>query len=223
MAAPTLDRTCHRRCSGNGHLGNVMLQDSSHQRTDDDGGSIVHRSRCLREVVPAMVSVGGSDRVAVHMGLSGAFNGRSDSHPGTRFDDVAEPLNRLRRAYLHMIEPRVKGNVLIAAGQGPMAAGWRRHMFTGKIIVAGGVEPDTAGAPVEHGDADLVACGRHAWLIRTCPRAEHEVCLSMRMIARPSTRAVLKATSTTRSIVSRRRRWREPGGSVSTTLEWRSR
>jgi 2,4-dienoyl-CoA reductase-like NADH-dependent reductase (Old Yellow Enzyme family) len=200
-----------------------MLPDGRHQRTDDDGGSIVTRSRCLREGVHAMVSGWGGDRVAVHMGLSGAFHGMSGSHPGTRFDDVAEPLNRLRRAYLHMIEPRVKGHVLIAEGPGPMAAGWLRQMFTGKISVAGGVEPDTAGAPVEHGDADLVAFGRQAWLIRTCPRASPEVCLSTRMIARPSTRAVLKATSTTRALVSRRRRWREHGGSVSTTLEWRSR
>jgi 2,4-dienoyl-CoA reductase-like NADH-dependent reductase (Old Yellow Enzyme family) len=199
-----------------------MRQDGSHTRTDDDGGSSVNRSRFRREVVHAMVSVWGGDRVAVHMGLSGAFNGMSDSHPGTRFDDVAEPLNRFRLAYLYMIEPRVKGNVLIAEGQGPMAAGWLRHMFKGKIIMAGGCAPDTAGATVEHGDADLVAFGRHAWLIRTCPSASHEVCLSTRMIARPSTRAVLKATSTTRSIVSRRRRLREHRGSVSTTLEWRS-
>jgi 2,4-dienoyl-CoA reductase-like NADH-dependent reductase (Old Yellow Enzyme family) len=200
-----------------------MLQDGSHKRTDDDGGSIVNRSRFLLEVVPARVSVWGGDRVAVHMGLSGAFNGMSDRHPGRLFDSVAEQLNRFRRAYLHMIEPRVKGNVLIAEGQGPMAAGWLHHMCKGKILVAGGCAPDTAGATVEHGDADLVAFGRHAWLIRTCPSASPEVCLSTRMIARPSTRAVLKATSTTRSLVSRRRRLREHGGSVSNTLAWRSR
>ena len=80
-----------------------MLQDGSHQRTDDDGGSIVNRSRFLREGVHAMVSVWGGDRVAVHMGLSGAFNGMSDSNPGTLFDDVAEQLNRLRLAYLYII------------------------------------------------------------------------------------------------------------------------
>jgi N-ethylmaleimide reductase len=166
-----------------------MLQNGSNKRTDDSGGSIVNRSRFLLAVVQARVSVWGGDRVAVHMGLSGAFNGMSDSNPGTLFDDVAEQLNRLRLAYLHMIEPRVKGNVLIAEGQGPMAAGWLRPMFKGKLIVAGGFEPATAGATVANGDADLVAFGRHAWLIRTCPSAEHEVCLSTRMIARPSTRA----------------------------------
>jgi len=148
-----------------------MLQDGSNKRTDDYGGSIVNRSRCLREVVQAMVSVWGGDRVAVHIGLSGAFNGMSDSNPGTLFDYVAEQLNRFRLAYLHIIEPGVKGNVLIAEGQGPIAAGWMRHMFKGKISVAGGCAPATAGATVEHGDADLVARGRHAWRIRTCPSA----------------------------------------------------
>jgi len=61
--------------------------------------------------------------------------------------------------------------VLIAEGQGPIAAGRLRHIFKGKIIVASGFEPDTAGATVENGDADLVAFGRHALLIRTCPSA----------------------------------------------------
>jgi hypothetical protein len=222
MAAPTRDRTCHRRGSGHGHLGTVILQDGRNKRTDDSGGAIVNRSRFLLEVVQARVSVWGGDRVAVHLGLSGAFNGMADRHPGTLFDDGAEQRNRLRRASLHISEPQVRGNVLIAEGQGPIAAGWLRPIFKGKIIVAGGVEPATAGAPVENGDAALVAFGRHAWLIRTCPSAEHEVCLSTRMIARPSPRAVLTATSTPRSLVSLRQRWREHGGSVSQTLEGRS-
>src|SRR5260370_26234676 len=60
-----------------------------------------------------------------------------------------------------MIEPRIKGNVLIADGQGPIAAARLRKIFTGKIIAAGGFEPDTAEAAVRDGDADLVAFGRH--------------------------------------------------------------
>ena len=78
-----------------------MLQDGRNKRTEDSGGSIVNRSRFLREVVQARVSVGGGDRVAVHLGLSGAFNGMSDSNPGTLCDDGVEQLNRLRLAYLH--------------------------------------------------------------------------------------------------------------------------
>jgi N-ethylmaleimide reductase len=36
-----------------------------------------------------------------------------------------------------------------------------RKVFKGRIIAAGGFEPDTAEAVVENGDADAVAFGRH--------------------------------------------------------------
>jgi N-ethylmaleimide reductase len=64
-------------------------------------------------------------------------------------------------AYLHIIEPRIKGNVPIAEDQGHIATAGLRKVFRGKIIAAGGFEPDSAGAAVRHGDADLVAFGRH--------------------------------------------------------------
>jgi hypothetical protein len=45
--------------------------------------------------------------------------------------------------------------------EGPIAAARPRKNFTGKIIAAGGFEPDAAEAAVRDGDADLVAFGRH--------------------------------------------------------------
>jgi N-ethylmaleimide reductase len=77
------------------------------------------------------------------------------------FDYVAKQLNRFGLAYLHIIEPRIKGNVLIAKGQGHIATTRLRKVFTGTIIAAGGFEPATAEAAVREGDADLVAFGRH--------------------------------------------------------------
>jgi N-ethylmaleimide reductase len=68
-------------------------------------------------------------------------------------------LNRFGLAYLHIIEPRVKGNVLIGEGQAPVASEQLRKIFTGKIIAAGGFEPDSAETIVEKGDADLVTFG----------------------------------------------------------------
>ena len=55
----------------------------------------------------------------------------------------------------------MKGNVVIAEGQAPVAAEHLRTIFEGRIVAAGGFEPDTAAAIVEKGDADLVAFGRH--------------------------------------------------------------
>jgi len=81
--------------------------------------------------------------------------------PGKTTYELFMQLNRFGLAYLHIIEPRIKGNVLISEGQGHVAAARLRKIFTGKIIAAGGFEPDTAEAAVREGDADLVAFGRH--------------------------------------------------------------
>ena len=85
----------------------------------------------------------------------------SDSNPDATFGYVAEQLNRFELAYLHLIEPRIKGNVAIEEGLPPVAAVQMRKIFNEKIIAAGGFEPDSAEAIIEKGDADLVAFGRH--------------------------------------------------------------
>jgi N-ethylmaleimide reductase len=148
--------------AANGYLPDQFLQDGSNKRTDAYGGSIENRSRFLMEVVEALASVwDGGNRVAVRIGPAGTWNHMSDSNPGALFDYVGLQLNRFGLAYLHIIEPRVKGNVLIADGQGPVATERLRKIFRGRIVAAGGFEPDTAEAIVEKGDADAVAFGRH--------------------------------------------------------------
>src|ERR1700736_6062170 len=147
--------------AGNGYLPDQFLQDGINKRIDMYGGSIENRSRFLLQVVEAMVSVWGGNRVAVRIAPSGTWNGVSDSNPVALFDYVAKQLNRFRLAYLHIIEPRIKGNVLIAEGQGHIATARLRKIFMGTIIAAGSFEPDTAEAAVRDGDADLVAFGRY--------------------------------------------------------------
>jgi N-ethylmaleimide reductase len=147
--------------AANGYLIDQFLQNGCNKRTDAYGGSIENRARLLLEVVDAMVSVWGADRVGVRIGPDGKWNGMSDSDPKALFTHVAKHLNRFALAYLHIIEPRVKGNVVVAEGQGPIAAEYLSTIFTGKIIAAGGFEPDTAEAVVASGDADLVAFGRY--------------------------------------------------------------
>jgi N-ethylmaleimide reductase len=147
--------------AANGYLVDQFLQDGSNRRADEYGGSVENRSRFLFEVVTAMASVWGGDRVAVRIGPSGTWNGMSDSNPEALFNYVAQGLNQFGLAYLHIIEPRVKGNIVIHEGQSPVASEQLRKVFKGKILAAGGFEPDTAEAIVEKGDADAVTFGRH--------------------------------------------------------------
>ena len=147
--------------AANGYLPDQFLQDGSNRRTDAYGGSIENRTRFLLEVVDAMVSVWDADRVAVRIAPGGTWNGMSDSNPAELFDYVTDQLNKIGLAYLHIVEPRVKGNVVLVDGLPPVATERLRNIFNGRIIAAGGFEPDTADAMIQKGDADLVAFGRH--------------------------------------------------------------
>jgi len=155
--------------AGNGYLVDQFLQDGSNRRTDSYGGSIENRSRFLLEVVEAMTSVWGGGCVAVRIAPAGTWNHMRDSNPTALFTYVARQLNRFGLAYLHIIEPRVKGNVTINEGQGPIAAEQLRKVFMGKIVAAGGFQPDTAETAVATGVADAVAFGRHFVAIPDLP------------------------------------------------------
>jgi N-ethylmaleimide reductase len=148
--------------SANGYLLDQFLQDGSNRRDDLYGGSIENRSRFLLEVVDAVTSVWGSDRVAVRLGPSGSWGDMSDSDPEALFTYVARQLNQRKLAYLHLIEPRIAGSMEDASrDQRPVAAALLRQHFKGTIIAAGGFDGDSANAIIEAGDADLVAFGRH--------------------------------------------------------------
>ncbi|WP_426423509.1 alkene reductase [Bradyrhizobium genosp. A] len=145
----------------NGYLPDQFLQDGTNKRTDAYGGSIENRARFMLEVTQAAISVWGADRVGVRIAPSGSYGSMSDSDPAATFGYVTTELDRLGIAYLHVVEPRIKGIEEIAKGQAPVAAQHLRPKFSRTLIAAGGFAPDSAEAIVAAGDADLVAFGRH--------------------------------------------------------------
>ena len=146
--------------NANGYLADTFLQDGTNKRTDLYGGSIESRMRFSTELVEALVSVWGAGRVGVRVSPSGQWGGISDSDPQATFGAFAERLNNYPLAYLHVIEPRVKGVETIAEDQAPVASAYLRRIFKGSIISAGGFNFESAEAILRQGDADLVAFGR---------------------------------------------------------------
>ena len=147
--------------AANGHLMDQFLQDNTNKRTDRYGGTVENRMRLLVEVVQTLAEVWGADRVGVRLAPSGTLNGMGDSNPRALFRSVAERLDGFGLAYLHLIEPRVKGGETIAEAQAPVAAQELSKIFKGPVIAAGGFNPETAEASVVNGDASLIAFGRH--------------------------------------------------------------
>jgi N-ethylmaleimide reductase len=148
--------------AANGYLIDSFLQDGTNRRTDAYGGSVDNRARLLLEIVEAIGSLRGVDRVGVRLSPSGEWNSIYDSDPEATFGRVAELLDPYGLAYLHLIEPRIKGDDQKAGMEdhAPVAAASLRSRFKGPIIAAGGFDGDGAEAIVRKGDADLVAFGR---------------------------------------------------------------
>ncbi|MGY6126923.1 alkene reductase (plasmid) [Paraburkholderia strydomiana] len=144
-----------------GHLIEQFLQNGSNKRTDIYGGSTENRVRFLVEIVEAVSTVWGADRVGVRISPSSTFNGMSDSDPRALFRHLAARLSDLDIAYLHVIEPRISGDSTIDETQGAVAASELGKFFDGPIIAAGGFTPASAEDAVTNGLASLIAFGRH--------------------------------------------------------------
>jgi N-ethylmaleimide reductase len=147
--------------NANGYLADTFLQDGTNRRTDAYGGSLENRMRFPLELIEALISVFGADRVGVRISPSGTWGAISDSDPQRTFGTFAGRLNRYGLAYLHVIEPRVSGVETVHEGQAPVASAILRQIFKGPLIAAGGFDRDGAEAILDHGDADLVAFGRY--------------------------------------------------------------
>jgi len=147
--------------SANGYLLDQFLQDSTNQREDIYGGSFENRSRLLLEVIEAVTSVWGAERVGVRLSPSGVFNDMADSNPQALFTYVVNALNRFGLAYLHLVEPRASED---AVGQNAdLTCAYFRSIFQGLIISAGGYDRELAETAIAREDADLIAFGR--WYI----------------------------------------------------------
>nr|GAT44830.1 predicted protein [Mycena chlorophos] len=101
--------------SANGYLPDQFLQDITNKRTDSYGGSIENRSRFVLEIVDAVVKAVGAERTAIRFSPWGHFNEMGMDHPVPQFSHTISTLASTYQnpplAYLHIVEPRVQGNV----------------------------------------------------------------------------------------------------------------
>jgi N-ethylmaleimide reductase len=84
----------------------------------------------------------------------------SDSNPHATFGHVAARLNEYELAYLHVIEPRIRGIVEKETTDADVSSKDIRRIYTGTIVAAGGFTGESAEEIIVDGHADLVAFGR---------------------------------------------------------------
>jgi N-ethylmaleimide reductase len=145
----------------NGYLPDQFLNSFSNHRTDEWGGSLENRARFLTSVTDAVVNVWGSDRVGVRLSPANKYGDIEDDNRLQTYSYAVKELNRRQLAYVHLVGPRVSGNLDVQPelDLGPERF---RSLITGqtRLIVAGGYKPFDAEAVLQSGNADAVAFGR---------------------------------------------------------------
>ncbi len=145
----------------NGYLPDQFLNTSSNQRTDNWGGSIENRARLLLAITDAVISVWGADRVGVRLSPTNQHGDIEDDNRLETYSYAVAEVNRRRPAYIHLVSPRVSGNLDVTSvlDLGPDRF---RPLVTGStvLIAAGGYKPAEAEELLRRGDADAVAFGR---------------------------------------------------------------
>ncbi|KAJ9651885.1 hypothetical protein H2198_008849 [Neophaeococcomyces mojaviensis] len=121
--------------AGNGMLVEQFIQDVSNQRDDDYGGSVENRSRFANEILQALVNAVGAERVAIRLSPWTKFLGMGMEDPIAQYSNVIIKAQKLKIAYLHLIESRVKGgDDFISTDRLDFAY----DLWNGQTIVAGG-------------------------------------------------------------------------------------
>lgn len=135
----------------NGYLLDQFTRDGSNKRTDNYGGSVQNRLRFPLEVVDAVVSVWGPERVGYRISPYFTGHSMSDSNPLSTFSQLTEELSKRKLGYLHVVDS-AKASQRIS----PVL----REVFDGTYIVAEGFDDETAAQAIARGEADLVAFGK---------------------------------------------------------------
>ena len=136
----------------NGYLIDQFLQDTTNKREDENGGSVENRMRFMLEVVDAVVSVWGADRVGMHLAPRADAHDMGDSDLAGLFLNVAEELGERGLAFICAREN---------FGEAPLGPKMK-DAFGGAYIANEGFTEETAREAISSGKADAVAFGKAA-------------------------------------------------------------
>jgi len=155
-----------------GYLIDQFLKDGINDRTDEYGGSLTNRCRFLMQVVQAVVSAIGAERVAVRISPAIDHLDAIDSDPLGLGLAVVDRLNNFQKelgrklVYLHVTQPRYTAYGQTESGR-PGSEEEEAHLmqnlrkaYEGTFMCSGGFTRELGMEAVAEGHADLVSYGR---------------------------------------------------------------
>ncbi|KAI4388897.1 hypothetical protein MLD38_001186 [Melastoma candidum] len=142
-----------------GYLIDQFMKDSVNDRTDQYGGSMENRCRFALEIVEAVVSEIGADKVGIRLSPFASYNKAADSDPKALGLHMAESLNKYGIAYCHVIHPRM-GTAEETTEYSDNLLLLMKTTFLGTFIVANGYSREDGNRAISENRTDLVAYGR---------------------------------------------------------------
>lgn len=135
--------------AASGYLPEQFLSTSSNQREDEYGGSVEGRARFVLEVLAAMATEAGGDRVGIKISPEMNFNSIVDAAPQETYTYLVKQLRGLGLAYLHiaLFGTRVDYHSLL------------QPLFDGAYLIGGGLDQSSAEALLTDGRADATVFG----------------------------------------------------------------
>lgn len=149
----------------NGYLVDQFLRDATNIRDDDYGGTPEKRCQFALEVIDALISVFGSDRVGIKLSPTGRYNDMFDSNPLVTYTHLLKELSKRNIAFAEIVSApefaKVPNNYGVEGeDQISDTYGAFRPSFTGALIANNNLDPKSAEALLNSGKADLVTFGR---------------------------------------------------------------
>lgn len=167
--------------NAHGYLLDQFLQTVSNHRTDEYGGSVENRARFSLDVIDAIVKAIGASKTAIRLSPWSKFQGRrctivqsrcakthgridmamADPKPTFSYavSQIKERFPTL--AYLHVVEPRVDGNVTRENGVPPgQSNDFLRDIWAPLPYMSAGAHTRDTGIEFAETKGDLVAYGR---------------------------------------------------------------
>lgn len=134
--------------AASGYLPNQFLSPHANQRNDAYGGSIPNRIRFVVETLEAMVAAAGSaGKVSMKVSPGMQFNDIGESDPIPTYVALAEAINPLGLAGLHVMRTGIGAETAL------------RKAFRGTLLVGGGFLKAEANQALAEGAADAIVFG----------------------------------------------------------------
>ena len=133
---------------GAGYLPMQFLSSSTNHRTDEYGGSVERRGRFILEVLEAMASVKGAQRIGINLSPEMPFNDIADDTPEETYAYLVKTMGNMGLAYLHVSPYGTKDYHALL-----------RPLFKGPYLAGGGFDHPKGEAFLNAGRADAIVFG----------------------------------------------------------------